>query len=201
MDSQRFRHFGVVEKYKDADIKMPVRSTKLSAWYDAFCAEAVVVPSLIHNIFELYTSDSEKSKRALRAIQEIRALGGICMLESKELVNDKVYRGFLKHFLPTPVHSGVKVHMKENDLVHCANRSGNPSTVGLVLANGLGFIDADYVDKDGEIIFQYYNLLPYDILIEKGDKIGQLIFTEYKKSIPDLCQESERNGGFNSTGF
>lgn len=62
-------------------------------------------------------------------------------------------------------------------------------------------IDADYYnnpDNEGHIFFQLINLSPYDILLHKGDKIGQGIILPYY-TVENDAAAGERVGGFGST--
>lgn len=62
-------------------------------------------------------------------------------------------------------------------------------------------IDSDYAnnpDNDGEISFQFINLSPVDIVIHKGDKIGQGIINTFVLTDDDSAT-GERTGGFGST--
>ena len=82
-------------------------------------------------------------------------------------------------------------------------RSSLPLKHWLVLANGVGIIDRDYYnnpDNEGHIYFQLINLSPRDILLKKGDKIGQGIFLYYGTVSEDSPVKTERTGGFGSTG-
>lgn len=104
--------------------------------------------------------------------------------------------------IPTLVRTGVKAKMLDDDVLLLANRSSNPGKRRLVLANGIGIIDADYYgndDNDGEIMFAFYNISDEPVLIKKGDKIGQGIFMKYYK-VDDDNASGNRNGGFGSTG-
>ena len=52
------------------------------------------------------------------------------------------------------------------------------------LANTIGVIDEDYYnnpDNEGHIYFQIINLFPFDIVLHKGDKIGQGIIKKYER--------------------
>jgi dUTP pyrophosphatase len=104
---------------------------------------------------------------------------------------------------PTMVHTGIKVHMPEDEVLYIMNRSGGPKK-GLVLANSVGVIDADYYGcdaTDGEIMFAFYNFLPFEITIKVGDKIGQGMFHKMLRAENDgIVNDTERTGGFNSTG-
>jgi dUTP pyrophosphatase len=87
------------------------------------------------------------------------------------------------------------------------NRSSNPTKKGLVLPNGVGVVDADYYNNpsnEGEIGFMFYNITDNDVVIEKGEKLGQGVFTSYFMTSEDMekayDETKERKGGFGSTG-
>ena len=82
-----------------------------------------------------------------------------------------------------------------------ANRSSNPIKRGLVMANSIGVIDSDYYgnpDNDGHFMFAYYNFFNEDVVIKKGDVIGQVIFQKYLVTDDDNAI-GMRTGGFGST--
>ena len=106
-----------------------------------------------------------------------------------------------KEIEPTIIHTHVKAKMKSNEVLLAFNRSSNPFR-GMILANGVGVIDADYYsnpDNDGDIGFAFYNLMPWKVFISKGQKIGQGIFMTYRKTEDDSASGT-REGGFGSTG-
>lgn len=83
---------------------------------------------------------------------------------------------------PTLVMTGIKAYMQEDEYLMLCNRSSNPFKKGLVLANSIGIIDADYynnVDNDGHIMYAFYNFFDKELKIKKGDVIGQAIFKQY----------------------
>jgi hypothetical protein len=91
--------------------------------------------------------------------------------------------------------------MPEGMYLELSVRSSCPLKHWLILANGVGIIDADYYnnpDNEGHIFFQIINLAPYDILLKKGDAIGQGIFKKYHL-VDDDAVTAERQGGFGST--
>jgi dUTP pyrophosphatase len=101
---------------------------------------------------------------------------------------------------PTLIPTGLKAYCQEDEFLLLVNRSSGPKK-GLVMANSVGIIDADYygnVTNDGHFYFQYYNFLKEDIVIHKGDVIGQVIFLNYLKVDDDVSQ-GKRVGGFGST--
>lgn len=103
---------------------------------------------------------------------------------------------------PVLVRTGVKATFPKDIALMLYNRSGNPKK-GLVLANGVGVVDADYygnVDNDGNIMFAFYNFSESDVLIKKGDRIGQGVFTPFLLTDDDSAN-GNRTGGFGSTGI
>ena len=70
-----------------------------------------------------------------------------------------------------------------------------------MLANGVGIIDADYYNNEsneGEIFLQMVNFSPFNIMIKKGEAIGQGIIKPYLTTDNDN-HGGKRNGGFGST--
>ncbi len=102
---------------------------------------------------------------------------------------------------PTLIKTGIKAYMKEDEYLMLCNRSSNPFKKGLVMANSIGIIDADYYgnpDNDGAFMYAFYNFFDKDIEIKKGDIIGQAIFCKYKVTDSDSA-DGKRMGGFGST--
>ena len=102
---------------------------------------------------------------------------------------------------PVLVKTGVKCKMEDDEFLMLCNRSSNPKKKSLVLSNGVGIIDADYYDNqdnEGEIAFAFYNISDKEIILEKGECIGQGIFIKYAKTDNDNSTE-KRIGGFGST--
>ena len=115
---------------------------------------------------------------------------------------DTLVNPFKQGEKPTLIKTGIKAKMLSDDVLLLANRSSNPGKRNLVLANGIGVIDADYYgnpDNDGEIMFAFYNIGDTPIQIKKGDKIGQGLFVKYQKTDDDNAS-GNRSGGFGSTG-
>ena len=166
------RMFEKVSRIEE-DIKLPERSTAYSAGYDFFAIEYTEIKPIEHDV---------------EIAQSMYGATGVEVLHE----NTK----------PTMVRTGVKVKMPEDEFLMLVNRSSNPSKKNLILANGVGIIDADYYgnsDNDGEMMFPFYNVGKEPIVIKKGDKLGQGIFMKYGLTDNDNA-EGERVGGFGSTG-
>lgn len=102
---------------------------------------------------------------------------------------------------PTLVPTGIKAYMPTDEFLQLANRSSNPLKRFLLLANGVGVIDADYYnnpDNEGHIMFQFVNFGVTDVTIKKGERIGQGIFLPFLKADQDETM-STRTGGFGSS--
>jgi len=118
-----------------------------------------------------------------------------------EAAEDCVIPAFKAGQKPTLVKTGLKAYMQEDEYLMLCNRSSNPFKKGLILANSIGIIDADYYgnpDNDGAFMYAFYNMFDTDVEIKKGDVIGQAIFKKYEVLDGDNA-EGERIGGFGST--
>ena len=118
-----------------------------------------------------------------------------------EAAEDCIIPAFKPGMAPTLVKTGLKSYMSEGEDLMLCNRSSNPKKKGLILANSVGIVDADYYenpDNDGHIMFAFYNIKDVDVEIKKGDAIGQGIFQKYFVVDNDNA-EGERLGGFGST--
>ncbi len=102
----------------------------------------------------------------------------------------------------TLIPTGVKAQIDDGYYLQLAVRSSTPKKKGLILANGIGIVDADYYnnpDNEGEIFFQIINLSPIPVYLKKGDRIGQGIIMRYDRTDDDSV-ETIRTGGMGSTG-
>ena len=118
-----------------------------------------------------------------------------------EAAEDCIVPAFKFGQKPTLVKTGLKSYMQDDEYLMLCNRSSNPFKKGLVLANSVGIVDADYYgnpDNDGAFMYAFYNMFDKDIEIKKGDIIGQAIFQKYEIADMDSA-EGKRVGGFGST--
>lgn len=105
----------------------------------------------------------------------------------------------------TLVPTGLAMHMDAGGL--CAlilPRSGLGHKRGLVLGNGTGVIDADYM---AQIFVSVWNRNPGGdaLVIEPGDRIAQMLFVPIVRTqftvVDEFSSRSRRGlGGFGSTG-
>lgn len=175
--------FEIISSYADAGLKLPERKTAYSAGYDFQVAEDIIVPS--------YKSLMDK---ILYATQNCDMQGTFTLNEIARLTKDLRTK-------PTLVPTGVKCEMPGDCYLELSVRSSCPLKHWLILANGVGVIDADYYnnpDNEGHIFFQIINLSPVDIVLKKGDTIGQGILKKYYVTDDDAAN-GFRAGGFGST--
>ena len=118
-----------------------------------------------------------------------------------EAAEDVTIPSFKEGMNPTLVKTGLKAYMPEDEMLLLYNRSSNPKKKGLIMANSVGVIDKDYYgnpDNDGHFMFAFYNIKEEDVVIKKGEAIGQAIFQKFYITDDDKA-EGERMGGFGST--
>lgn len=181
-------NFEKVSRFSDIDIQMPVRKTAQSAGYDMVAAEDVYIPAY-HDLHEFMVfQDTDYLFNGKTSALTLEQLGAL----TKKL-NTK----------PTLISTGMKCKLDPNTFLQLSIRSSSPLKYWIILANGVGIIDADYYnnpDNEGEIFFQVINLSPFPIQIKKGDIIGQGIILPYYITKDDNSQ-GERVGGFGSTSL
>ena len=103
---------------------------------------------------------------------------------------------------PVLVKTGIKAYIPKNEYLELNNRSSNPLKHFLLLATGVGVIDSDYYNNEaneGHIMFQFLNFGYEDVMIKKGDRIGQGIFKSFLLTDDDQIGK-KRSGGFGSSG-
>ncbi|MDY3948484.1 MAG: dUTP diphosphatase [Bacilli bacterium] len=117
-----------------------------------------------------------------------------------EAASDIVIEPYKSGMKPTLIPTGLKAYCQDDEYYILVNRSSGPKK-GLVMANSIGIIDADYYgneSNDGHFYFQYWNFGDKPLEIKKGDVIGQVIFQKYL-TVDDDNATGMRTGGFGST--
>jgi dUTP pyrophosphatase len=147
--------FEKVSKYKDVEIEMPKRKTIDSAGYDMVVAEDIIIPSSqslytlmaivdkelydVSDIFNVFFDPKNEPKK-----KEPKSLEDMAMITKTTGAK------------PTLVPTGMKCYLDPNTYLELSVRSSCPLKYWLLLANGVGIIDRDYVDNkdnEGEIFF------------------------------------------------
>lgn len=186
-------HFEKVKRFENEDIKLPVRATASSAGYDFYVAEDTIIPPYDQLMESLLNAEDENLKHIVRQIPSQN--NSLYLAEMAEITKKYAAK-------PTLVSTGVKAIIDSDKYLELSVRSSCPLKYWLVLANGVGIIDADYANNpsnDGEIFFQLINFSPYPIHLCKGDCIGQGIIKPYFKVDEDNVTKI-RQGGFGSNG-
>lgn len=193
--------FEKISKYKDDEgIIIPYRKTADSAGYDFYCAEdTIIFPAVdigagfLAKLSNKISANSENKEQALTE----------WLNKNKYLTLDEV-AAYNKEFYTKVdlVPTGIKCYLPHGYYLQLSVRSSLSLKHWLIMANGIGVIDADYYDNpdnEGHIYFQLINLGQYPIIIKKGDCFGQGIILPYNVTNEDNTTAT-RVGGFGSTG-
>ena len=173
--------FEKVSRFNEIDLPLPIRKTAQSAGYDFVVAEDIIIPPYA----------TQHNNMLLKNRIDVPLTLGEAAAAVKS-ANAKI----------TLVSTGMKCQLEEGTYLELSVRSSCPLKYWLILGNSVGIIDADYYnnpDNEGEIFFQVINLSPVNIILHKGDTIGQGIIRKYEITEDDIA-EGERISGFGSTG-
>jgi dUTP pyrophosphatase len=96
------------------------------------------------------------------------------------------------------VPTGITLDLLPHQVAFIFPRSGLGINYGIVLRNGTGVIDADY---KGEVMVALKNDGNSPYLVNTGDRIAQLVITNFDRFENVTVKEAVRGtGGFGSTG-
>lgn len=100
------------------------------------------------------------------------------------------------------VKTGLIIQTPPGYFLLIAARSSTPRKKGLVIAQGIGIIDADYCGPEDEIFIQIYNFTDQIIKVNKGERLAQALFLKSEQvEWDEVSQINEKSrGGFGSTG-
>ena len=99
------------------------------------------------------------------------------------------------------IGTGIKLKMPEGTEGQIRSRSGLANKHGVFVLNSPGTIDPDY-RGEVKVLLCNVNPLPFDV--SRGDRIAQLIFSEYitpKLNAVSISHYKRGEGGFGSTGI
>lgn len=109
---------------------------------------------------------------------------------------------FLKPFQRALVPTGIAVEIPPGYEAQIRPRSGLAIRHGITLLNTPGTIDADY---RGEIKVILINLGEEDFVINRGDRIAQMVICPVMivelEEVEELSTTHRSDGGFGSTGY
>ena len=117
-----------------------------------------------------------------------------------EAAEDVVIPVYYPGIKPTLIPTGLKAYCMDDECFFLMSRSSGPKK-GLLTPHGFGLIDSDYYeneDNDGHFYVQVFNCSDKELLIKKGDKIAQVVFTKYLVVDNDDAS-GKRFSGFGST--
>ena len=172
--------FEIIKEYADKDITIPTRATEKSAGYDIYAAEDCVIPSYLRKLFACSAFDNSQPYN----------------------LNNHAEMVIKDDLKPVMVKTGIKAQLQWNEELELRSRSSISTKNLLMLANGVGTIDADYYNNEaneGHIMIPLLNFSPYDVKISKGERIAQALIKEYKTTEDDAAS-GIREGGFGSSG-
>lgn len=99
------------------------------------------------------------------------------------------------------IPTGVFIELPEGYEAQIRARSGLASKFGITLISGVGTIDSDY---RGELHVPLINQSEHVMQIKDGDRIAQMVVTEYTRITPNIVYElsetTRGNKGFGHTG-
>ena len=191
------RKFEVCKGFENAGVNLPVRSTELSAGYDVEAIEDTIIPS----IWKVFIDNIKIVP------QEMPLKLGLSMFyDESDYTVTPAHLAFKDDAIAiskgTLVKTGLKAYCNTKEYVALVSRSSNFNKKGLMLANNYGVGDADYPDNpenDGHLQFNFINFGFTDVLIKKGQRIGQILFVDHNVTDSDVAT-AKRLGGFGSTG-
>tara|TARA_B100000131_G_scaffold278619_1_gene283247 strand:+ start:483 stop:1040 length:558 start_codon:yes stop_codon:yes gene_type:complete len=100
------------------------------------------------------------------------------------------------------IPTGLILDIPEGYSVRLYSRSGNAAKKGMMLVNGIGIIDSDYIQ---ELFVPVFNTNKHSITIRKRDRVcqGELVQNEWydiKRVGEAPTRDTEHGAGFGSTG-
>lgn len=100
------------------------------------------------------------------------------------------------------VGTGLVIAVPNGHFLGVFARSSTPLKRGLMVANGVGVVDADYCGPEDEIRIQLLNVTDEPVTVRRGDRLAQGIVLPAPRvawdEVDDLTAPSR--GGFGSTG-
>jgi len=100
------------------------------------------------------------------------------------------------------VGTGLVIAVPDGYFLGIFARSSTPLKRGLMVANGVGIIDADYCGPADEIKIQLLNITDAPVKVSRGDRLAQGIVLPCPQVEWEEVEEITRTsrGGFGSTG-
>ncbi len=100
------------------------------------------------------------------------------------------------------VGTGLVIAVPDGYFLGVFARSSTPLKRGLMVANGVGVVDADYCGPGDEIKIQVLNITDAPVLVKRGDRLAQGIVLPSPRiewqEVTDMSVPTR--GGFGTTG-
>jgi dUTP pyrophosphatase len=101
----------------------------------------------------------------------------------------------------TLVPTGLVIAVPAGHFLGVFARSSTPLKRGLMVANGVGIVDADYSGPEDEVKIEVFNFTPAPVTVRPGDRLAQGVILPYvRASWDERAPEGATRGGFGSTG-
>ena len=100
------------------------------------------------------------------------------------------------------IPTGIRVYMKNDEVLKIYPRSGLGFKYHMSLENTVGIIDSDYYysDNEGHIFIKIHNGGNKSISVKQGEAFAQGVFQQFLLVDGDNFEDGKiRNGGFGST--
>jgi dUTP pyrophosphatase len=100
------------------------------------------------------------------------------------------------------VPTGLVIEAPAGHFLGVFARSSTPLKRGLMVANGVGVVDADYCGPHDEIKIQVLNFTAAPVTVRRGDRLAQGVILSYARAEwRELAEMSQpTRGGFGATG-
>jgi len=99
------------------------------------------------------------------------------------------------------VPTGLVIAVPDGHFLGVFARSSTPLKRGLMVANGVGVVDADYSGPADEIKIEVFNFTNAPVTVNPGDRLAQGILIPFTR--PEWIEraaDGPSRGGFGSTG-
>lgn len=100
------------------------------------------------------------------------------------------------------IPTNIIVEIPKGYMLTVVTRSSTPKKKGLLVPHGIGIIDQDYHGEKDEIMLQIYNFTDQEVLVAKGERMGQAAFMRVDQAEWQEVNEvkTDSRGGFGTTG-
>jgi dUTP pyrophosphatase len=100
------------------------------------------------------------------------------------------------------VRTGLVIEVPEGHCLAIVARSSLPLRKGLIVANGVGIVDADYCGPEDEVKVEVMNLTASPVAVNRGERIAQgLVLAVARVEWEETTEtRSPTRGGFGATG-